>query len=70
MGGFLQKEPHKICVLGLDAAGKTTFAYQWADPKPLTEIPTMCFSHPEVLNYHGMKLSVLDLGGMFLCEIS
>lgn len=53
---------HRILILGLDGAGKTTILYRLQLGEVVSTKPTIGFN-VETLNYKNLKLNVWDLGG-------
>ena len=57
--GKLEK---KVCMLGLDAAGKTTVLYKLQLGEAVTTIPTIGFN-VEHVQYKNLELCIWDVGG-------
>jgi len=55
-------EPFNICMVGLDAAGKTTILYKMKLGEVITTIPTIGLN-VETVMYKGMKMNTFDVGG-------
>jgi len=53
---------HRILMLGLDAAGKTTLLYRLKLGEILTTIPTIGFN-VETVQYQNIRFTVWDVGG-------
>merc|ERR1712050_623074 len=70
MGGFFAKAldaikgkmEHRILMVGLDAAGKTTILYKLKLAEVVTTIPTIGFN-VETVEYKNIKFTVWDVGG-------
>lgn len=56
------RKEHRILMLGLDAAGKTTLLYRLKLGEILTTIPTIGFN-VESVEYENIKFTVWDVGG-------
>ncbi len=54
--------PARICMLGLDAAGKTTVLYKLKLNEVVTTIPTIGFNVEEV-KFQNLTLTIWDIGG-------
>ena len=59
---MLGSKEMKICMLGLDAAGKTTILYRLKLAEVVTTIPTVGFN-VETVEYKNIKFTVWDVGG-------
>ncbi|KAJ3226396.1 hypothetical protein HK099_004974 [Clydaea vesicula] len=59
---FFSNEQYKICVLGLDNAGKTTILYKLLLGSAVETTPTIG-SNVEELTYKNINLLVWDVGG-------
>ena len=57
------KEPARILMLGLDAAGKTTILYKIKLNEQVTTIPTIGFNVETVEIGNGLTFTVWDVGG-------
>jgi ADP-ribosylation factor protein 1 len=57
-----QKEPTRILMVGLDAAGKTTILYKLKLGDVVTTIPTIGFN-VETVEYKNLTMTVWDIGG-------
>ena len=57
------KEPCRILMLGLDAAGKTTILYKLKLNESVTTIPTIGFNVEHVEIGNGLSFTVWDVGG-------
>merc|ERR1712115_666732 len=70
MGGFFAKAldaikgktEHRILLVGLDAAGKTTILYKLKLAEIVTTIPTIGFN-VETVEYKNISFTVWDVGG-------
>ena len=69
MGGFITKlmeswgkQPSKIVMVGLDAAGKTTVLYKLKLGEVITTTPTVGFN-VETVQYKKLDMTVWDIGG-------
>merc|ERR1712109_323801 len=70
MGGFFAKAldaikgktEHRILMVGLDAAGKTTILYKLKLAEVVTTIPTIGFN-VETVEYKNINFIVWDVGG-------
>ncbi|XP_074654191.1 ADP-ribosylation factor 1-like [Tubulanus polymorphus] len=60
--GF-NREPARILMLGLDAAGKTTILYKIKLNETVSTIPTIGFNVETVTPYKGIEFTVWDVGG-------
>ena len=56
------EKEHRILILGLDGAGKTTILYQLQIGEVVNTIPTIGFN-VETVVYKNLKFQVWDLGG-------
>eukprot|EP00296_Roombia_truncata_P001201 JP436941.1.p1 GENE.JP436941.1~~JP436941.1.p1 ORF type:complete len:180 (-),score=35.37 JP436941.1:50-589(-) len=56
------KKDVRLCLLGLDAAGKTTILYKLKLNEVVTTIPTIGFN-VETVEYKRLKLNMWDVGG-------
>lgn len=54
--------PARICMLGLDAAGKTTVLYKLKLNEIVTTIPTIGFNVEEV-QFQNLTMTIWDIGG-------
>lgn len=61
--GFKGEEPIRVCMLGLDAAGKTTILKKLKFSKSLRTIPTMGYNVDTVNPCKGLTLTIWDIGG-------
>jgi len=61
LAGF-GKEERRILILGLDAAGKSTYLYKLKLGETLTTVPTIGFN-TEVVEYKGVSFTAWDVGG-------
>ena len=52
----------RLCMVGLDAAGKTTILYKLKLGEVVTTIPTIGFN-VEAIEYGNLTLTVWDIGG-------
>ena len=59
---FSGKRDARILLVGLDAAGKTTFLYKLKLGETVTTIPTIGFNTEEV-TYKNITFSMWDIGG-------
>jgi len=59
---FFLKKQVKIVMVGLDAAGKTTFLYKLKLGDTVTTIPTIGFN-VETVQYRNLELTLWDVGG-------
>jgi ADP-ribosylation factor protein 1 len=59
---FLGKKEHRILMVGLDAAGKTTILYKLKLGEVVTTIPTIGFN-VETVEYKKISFTVWDVGG-------
>merc|ERR1712050_429040 len=70
MGGFFAKAldaikgkmEHRILMVGLDAAGKTTILYKLKLGEVVSSVPTIGFN-VETVEYKNIKFTVWDIGG-------
>ena len=71
MGNFLatvldkfgrSKDPVRLLMLGLDAAGKTTILYKMKLNETVNTIPTIGFN-VETLKYKNLEFNCWDIGG-------
>ena len=65
MGSFFSifsKREARICMIGLDAAGKTTVLYKLKLNEVATTIPTIGFN-VEKVEYKNLKMTIWDIGG-------
>ncbi|XP_076810408.1 ADP-ribosylation factor 1-like [Clavelina lepadiformis] len=58
-----QDNPVRVCMLGLDAAGKTTVLYKVKLNETVTTIPTIGFNVETVSPCKGLTLTIWDVGG-------
>merc|ERR1712216_614111 len=56
------KQPTRMVMIGLDAAGKTTILYKLKLGEVVTTIPTVGFNVEEV-EYKNIRMTVWDIGG-------
>ncbi|CAK8694857.1 uncharacterized protein LOC143445115 [Clavelina lepadiformis] len=69
MGAFLEKlarpkgEPIRVCMLGLDAAGKTTVLQKLKLSNVTRTLPTIGFNVETVTPCKGLTLTIWDIGG-------
>ena len=61
---FGQKNPVRLLMLGLDAAGKTTILYKMRLNETVNTIPTIGFN-VETLQYKNIEFQAWDIGGQF-----
>eukprot|EP00744_Colponema_vietnamica_P014643 GILI01020492.1.p1 GENE.GILI01020492.1~~GILI01020492.1.p1 ORF type:complete len:459 (-),score=77.65 GILI01020492.1:76-1254(-) len=61
-GTFWGKKEHRILILGLDAAGKTTILYSLKVGEVVTTIPTIGFN-VETVEYKSINFTCWDVGG-------
>lgn len=59
---FSTKQPYSICMIGLDAAGKTTILYQMQLGNTITTIPTIGFN-VEKFQVGNVVFNCWDIGG-------
>ena len=59
---FIAERRARVCMLGLDAAGKTTILYKMKLNELITTIPTVGFNVEEV-SYQNLTMTVWDVGG-------
>ncbi|KAH0471241.1 MAG: uncharacterized protein KVP18_000699 [Porospora cf. gigantea A] len=59
---LIAKEPMRILMIGLDAAGKTTILYKLKLGEVVTTIPTIGFN-VETVEYKNISFTVWDVGG-------
>ncbi|XP_030585172.1 ADP-ribosylation factor 2-like [Archocentrus centrarchus] len=59
---FFSKQPVRILMVGLDAAGKTTLLYKLKLGEVVTTIPTIGFN-VETVEYKNISFTVWDVGG-------
>mmetsp|Transcript_17818 Transcript_17818/g.20208 ORF Transcript_17818/g.20208 Transcript_17818/m.20208 type:complete len:177 (+) Transcript_17818:119-649(+) len=66
MGGFFSlfsgKKEFKMCMLGLDAAGKSTILYKMKLNELIHTIPTIGFN-VETIKYKNLAFTIWDIGG-------
>ena len=58
----LSKKDTRICMIGLDSAGKTTILYRFKLGEVVTTVPTIGFN-VETLEYRNLKMTMWDVGG-------
>lgn len=56
------KEHRRLLILGLDAAGKTTYVYKLKVGETLHTVPTIGFNS-ETIAYKNVEFSCMDIGG-------
>ncbi|GAM17393.1 hypothetical protein SAMD00019534_005680, partial [Acytostelium subglobosum LB1] len=61
---FDPKQNHRILMIGLDAAGKTTLLYRLKLGEIVTTIPTIGFN-VETVEYKNISFTVWDVGGQY-----
>mmetsp|Transcript_25999 Transcript_25999/g.32420 ORF Transcript_25999/g.32420 Transcript_25999/m.32420 type:complete len:181 (-) Transcript_25999:138-680(-) len=61
---FYSKNPCRLLMLGLDAAGKTTILYKMKLNETVNTIPTIGFN-VETLQYKNLEFNCWDIGGQF-----
>ena len=61
-GSFFNAAPARVCMVGLDGAGKTTILYKLKLGEVVHTIPTIGFN-VETLEYKNIKFTVWDVGG-------
>jgi len=61
---FQSKDPVRLLMLGLDAAGKTTILYKMKMNETVNTIPTIGFN-VETLKYKNLEFNTWDIGGQF-----
>ena len=59
---FWGTTPAKMCMLGLDAAGKTTILYKLKLNDLVITIPTIGFN-VETVDFKGLSITIWDVGG-------
>jgi len=59
---IFDKKDARICMVGLDAAGKTTVLYKLKLNDVVVTIPTIGFN-VERIDYRNLKMTILDIGG-------
>lgn len=59
---FFGPTPARLCMLGLDAAGKTTVLYKLKLNEVITTIPTIGFNVEEI-QFQNLTMTVWDIGG-------
>lgn len=59
---MFKKKEARICMIGLDAAGKTSILYKLKLNEMVTTIPTIGFNVEQV-NYKNLKMTMWDVGG-------
>ena len=59
---FFEVKPHRILMIGLDSAGKTTILYKLKLGEVLASVPTIGFN-VETVEYKRLKMAVWDVGG-------
>ena len=59
---FVAEKRARVCMLGLDAAGKTTILYKMKLDELITTIPTVGFNVEEI-TYQNLTITVWDVGG-------
>ena len=59
---WTNKEPVRILMVGLDAAGKTTILYKLQLGEIVTTVPTIGFN-VETVNYNNISFTLWDVGG-------
>merc|ERR1711939_868973 len=59
---FFGKKEHRILMLGLDAAGKTTMVYKLKLGEVLRSVPTIGFN-VETVEFKNVKFNIWDVGG-------
>jgi ADP-ribosylation factor protein 1 len=59
---FSSKDPKRLLMLGLDAAGKTTILYRLKLGETLVTIPTIGIN-VETVEYKNLKWTIWDFGG-------
>ena len=59
---FVAEKRARVCMLGLDAAGKTTILYKMKLDELITTIPTVGFN-VEQITYQNLTMTVWDVGG-------
>ena len=57
--------PARLCMLGLDAAGKTTILYKLKLNDVVTTIPTVGFN-VETIDFQNLHMTIWDIGGQNL----
>ena len=62
LDSFSSKDPKRILMLGLDAAGKTTILYKLKLGETLASVPTIGFN-VETVEYKNLKWTIWDIGG-------
>ena len=61
-GRLFGATPARLCMLGLDAAGKTTVLYKLKLNEVVTTIPTIGFNVEQV-NFENLEMTIWDVGG-------
>ncbi len=59
---FVSDVPARVCMIGLDGAGKTTILYKLKFGEVITTIPTIGFN-VDTLNVKNLTMTVWDVGG-------
>ena len=59
---FGSMPPARVCLVGLDAAGKTTILYKLKLNETVSTIPTIGFNVEEVV-FKNLSMTVWDVGG-------
>ena len=62
MEKLFQQAPARVCMIGLDGAGKTTVLYKMKFNETVTTIPTIGFNVDEI-TIKNLTLTVWDVGG-------
>jgi small GTP-binding protein len=62
LDSFSSKDPKRILMLGLDAAGKTTILYKLKLGETVASVPTIGFN-VETVEYKNLKWTIWDIGG-------
>eukprot|EP00095_Tigriopus_kingsejongensis_P005822 maker-scaffold425_size175135-snap-gene-0.36 protein:Tk05822 transcript:maker-scaffold425_size175135-snap-gene-0.36-mRNA-1 annotation:"adp-ribosylation factor 1" len=59
---LFQTRPARICMVGIDGAGKTTILYKMKFNENIHTIPTIGFNVEEI-NFNNLSMTVWDVGG-------
>ncbi len=62
MDSLFRQTPSRVCLIGLDGAGKTTILYKMKLNEVVTTIPTIGFNVDEV-TVKNLTMTVWDIGG-------
>ena len=62
ISGLFATTPARVCMIGLDGAGKTTILYKMKLDEVVTTIPTIGFNVDEI-TVKNLTITVWDVGG-------